>query len=171
MDSNVMAVSEIPPLLGADSGLLLGDLLIQRRLITSEDLKAALAEPRNTGERVGEVLLRLEIVDDLTLTNTLAEHLGIERADLEDLTIEGTYRTLDGGSTYLHGTIVNTSTSTIHRALAPRVAELWKILRIAQTSASNTSIPNRPPTSIANLPGVVVRVWRHDNPAGPECKP
>ena len=85
MDLKVEAASEISSLLGADSGLLLGDLLIQRRLITSEDLETALTEQRKSGERLGEVLLRLDIIDDATLTNTLAEHLGIERADLRDL--------------------------------------------------------------------------------------
>ena len=86
MDTSATAMSEAPSSLGAHSGLLLGDLLVQQRLITPEDLEAALAEQRKTGERLGEVLLRLNLVDDSTLANTLAEHLGIERADLESLT-------------------------------------------------------------------------------------
>jgi type IV pilus assembly protein PilB len=86
MDSGVTHISEAPSLLGADTGLQLGDLLVQRRLITPEDLQRALEEQRKSGGRLGEVLLRLEVIDDSTLTNILAEHLSIERINLEDLT-------------------------------------------------------------------------------------
>ncbi|MBN1360395.1 MAG: Flp pilus assembly complex ATPase component TadA [Sedimentisphaerales bacterium] len=86
MNSDVTEISQTSSLLGADPGLQFGDLLVQRRLITPEDLQRALAEQRKSGGRLGEVLLRLEVIDDSTLTNTLAEHLAIERVNLEDLT-------------------------------------------------------------------------------------
>ncbi len=86
MDTDVAHISETPSPLAANPGLQFGDLLVQRRLITPEDLDRALEEQRKSGGRLGEVLLRLEVIDDSMLTNTLAEHLSIERVNLEDLT-------------------------------------------------------------------------------------
>ncbi len=91
MNSDVTDISEASSLLGADAGLQFGNLLVQRRLITPEDLKRALEEQRKSGGRLGEVLLRLEVIDDSTLTTTLAEHLSIERVNLEDLTMVDTH--------------------------------------------------------------------------------
>ncbi len=63
----------------------LGDLLVRKGLITPEDLKRALADQRKNGGRLGEVLLRLQIVDDSMLTSSLAEHLAIDCVNLEDI--------------------------------------------------------------------------------------
>jgi len=67
------------------SGAYFGSLLVTRGLITKEDLQKALDEQRDSGGRLGEVLLRLQLIDDSTLTNTLAEHLSIEHMNLEDV--------------------------------------------------------------------------------------
>lgn len=91
MASDGTHISETPAPLGADRGLQFGDLLVRRRLITPEDLRRALVEQRKSGGRLGEVLLRLELIDDATLTNVLAEHLSIERISLEDLTAVDTH--------------------------------------------------------------------------------
>ncbi len=85
MDPEMTQTLELASPLGADPGLQLGDLLVRRHLLTPEDLKRALDEQRKGGGRLGEVLLRLELIDDSTLTNTLADHLSIERINLEDL--------------------------------------------------------------------------------------
>ena len=86
MDREMTQASEVPSPLGADPGLQLGDLLVRRNLLAPEDLKRALDEQRTGGGRLGEVLLRLQLIDDSTLTNTLADHLSIERINLEDMT-------------------------------------------------------------------------------------
>jgi type IV pilus assembly protein PilB len=71
--------------LSTESGRLLGGLLLCKDLITADDLQKALADQREHGGRLGEVLLRLQIVDDSILTNALAEHLSIEYVNLEDV--------------------------------------------------------------------------------------
>ncbi len=71
--------------LDTESGTAFGGLLVARGLITKEDLQKALDEQRENGGRLGEVLLRLQIIDDSTLTNTLAEHLSIDHVNLEDI--------------------------------------------------------------------------------------
>jgi len=63
----------------------LGDLLVRKGLITPEDLKRALADQQRSGGRLGEILLRLQLVDDSMLTSTLAEYLAIDCVSLEDV--------------------------------------------------------------------------------------
>ncbi len=71
--------------LSTESGRLLGGLLLCKDLITADDLQKALDDQREHGGRLGEVLLRLQIVDDSILTHALAEHLSIEYVNLEDV--------------------------------------------------------------------------------------
>ncbi len=67
-----------------DTSRQLGNLLIHKGLITREQLSQALQEQRDKGGRLGEVLVRLQILDELTLGTTLAEHLAIEHLTLRD---------------------------------------------------------------------------------------
>jgi hypothetical protein len=50
---------------------LLGELLIQARRITSEQLERALHEQRKTGEKLGEVLVRLKLLSEQELDGVL----------------------------------------------------------------------------------------------------
>jgi len=56
---------------------LLGELLIQRGLITKEELERALKEQQRTGELLGTVLIRLELLSNEKILPVLAEQLGI----------------------------------------------------------------------------------------------
>jgi type IV pilus assembly protein PilB len=69
----------------ADTSRQLGDLLIRKGLITPEHLAQALQEQRAKGGRLGEVLVRLHLLDDLTLGAVLAEHLALVYVTLDDL--------------------------------------------------------------------------------------
>jgi len=63
-----------------------GDLLVHKGLITQAELAQALQEQRVKGGRLGEVLVRLQLLDDQTLGTTLAEHLSIEYVTLDAAT-------------------------------------------------------------------------------------
>jgi len=62
----------------------LGDLLVQRRLITPSQLREALLQQSGGvgGERVGTILVRAGVLDERTLTNSLAAQLGLVTIDL-----------------------------------------------------------------------------------------
>jgi len=79
------ATSEIVSPPGTESGRLFGGLLLRKGLITPEDLQRALDDQREHGGRLGEVLLRLQLIDDSILTAALAEHLAVEHVHLEDV--------------------------------------------------------------------------------------
>jgi len=65
--------------------LLFGEWLINRDLLTHRTLCEALSEQHEHGGRLGEVLLRLKMLDDDSLTHSLAEYLGLDYIQLDTL--------------------------------------------------------------------------------------
>ena len=51
----------------------LGQLLVERGLLTKEELEGALDEQERTGERLGEILLRNDLLSRLSLASSLHE--------------------------------------------------------------------------------------------------
>src|SRR5262245_4043198 len=62
----------------------LGECLIQAGLITQEDLQAALAEQRRTGERIGVILVRLNLATEKQVIKALAHQVGLPYVSLTD---------------------------------------------------------------------------------------
>jgi type IV pilus assembly protein PilB len=62
----------------------IGECLIQAGLITEENLQTALAEHRQTGERLGAVLVRLNMATEKQVTKALAWQLGFPYVSLTD---------------------------------------------------------------------------------------
>ena len=62
----------------------IGECLIQAGLITEEDLQTALAEHRRTGERLGAVLVRMNLATEKQVTKALAWQLGFPYVSLAD---------------------------------------------------------------------------------------
>jgi type IV pilus assembly protein PilB len=62
----------------------IGECLIQAGLISEEDLQVALAEHKKTGERVGAVLVRLNLATEKQITKALAYQLGFPYVSLTD---------------------------------------------------------------------------------------
>src|SRR5262245_54568453 len=57
---------------------LLGELLIEKGLITPEELEEALVEQKESGKRLGEILVKKGHVSGPALTTVLAEQLGVD---------------------------------------------------------------------------------------------
>jgi adsorption protein B len=56
----------------------LGDLLLENRVLSLKNLEHALAVQKETGDRLGDVLMRLGYVSETNLTAVLAAQLGME---------------------------------------------------------------------------------------------
>ena len=65
----------------------LGELLVERRLITFEQLEQALTEQRKTGEFLGTALIRMGFLTGEQLLPVLAEHVGIPSVRLNEAKI------------------------------------------------------------------------------------
>src|SRR6478672_3142120 len=73
-----------PPERGADAGPMIGELLVQRQLISSSQLAEALLQQSASGKRIGALLVELGAIDETELTKVLAAHLNLPMADLRD---------------------------------------------------------------------------------------
>jgi len=74
------------PAPGTRTDFLFGELLVSRGLLSRGELVEALNEQRESGGRLGEVLLRLKMLSDEDVTLALAEHLSMDYMRLDDLT-------------------------------------------------------------------------------------
>jgi hypothetical protein len=61
-----------------------GEFLVSKGLISHRELIEALNVQRNQGGRLGEVLLRLKMLDGSDVACSLAEHLSLEYVSLDD---------------------------------------------------------------------------------------
>ena len=66
----------------------LGELLLEQKVISQEQLTAALAEQKRSGRKLGRVLTDLGYVREETLHEVLAKHLQIPFVDVRQLTLD-----------------------------------------------------------------------------------
>ncbi|KPL23050.1 MAG: hypothetical protein AMJ75_06860 [Phycisphaerae bacterium SM1_79] len=81
MDS-VQTISKIP---GAQESLFFGELLVAKGLLSRDELLDVLNKQREHGGRLGEVLLRLKMLSDDDVTAALAEHFRMEYIRFDDV--------------------------------------------------------------------------------------
>lgn len=60
------------------AGILFGEFLVSKNLLSRDGLIEALNKQREQGGRLGEVLLQLKMLNDEDVTYALAEYLAIE---------------------------------------------------------------------------------------------
>ena len=80
MDS-IQTVSKVP---GAQESLFFGELLVAKGLLSRDELIDVLNMQREQGGRLGEVLLRLKMLSDEDVTAALAEHFRMEYIHFDD---------------------------------------------------------------------------------------
>src|SRR3954447_19267051 len=69
-------------------GSQLGTLLLERGLLSQEQLDSALEEQRQSRKSLGRVLIDREIVSESDLVSTLAARIGLEFVDLLDYSVD-----------------------------------------------------------------------------------
>jgi MSHA biogenesis protein MshE len=62
----------------------LGDLLVEKQLITDEQLQFALGEQKKLGRKLGSTLIELGMIDEDSLLNLLADQLNIPLIDINN---------------------------------------------------------------------------------------
>ncbi|UGQ48364.1 GspE/PulE family protein [Massilia endophytica] len=70
------------------SKLPLGSLLIEKGVISEDQLRIALIEQRRTGEPLGKLLITLGFVTEATVREALSENLRMQSADLNSLVVD-----------------------------------------------------------------------------------
>ena len=67
--------------------LRIGDILVERKIITQEELDLAIKEHQKTKEFLGQALVRLNMITEEKLLSVLAEQQGIKFLDLKQVSI------------------------------------------------------------------------------------
>ena len=67
----------------------IGEILIEEKLITEEQLSEALETQRLTGQKVGQILVDKGFIKENVLYKVLADKLGCKYVDLENYEING----------------------------------------------------------------------------------
>jgi len=67
--------------------LRLGDILVERGLLTPQQLAAAVEEQEQSHQLLGQVLLRMDLIKEKDLLQTVADQQGISFLDLKDIVI------------------------------------------------------------------------------------
>jgi type IV pilus assembly protein PilB len=70
--------------------LKLGDLLVKAKLVTSEQVEAALQSQRDEGGKFGEALVRIGAASEEDITETLSQQFGVPSIDLAHFEIDPT---------------------------------------------------------------------------------
>ena len=76
------------PKLGQPVSRRLGDLLVREGLIDQEGLQRALVEQKATNEKLGSILVRLNLISDDQLIDFLSKQYGIPSIQLSQLDID-----------------------------------------------------------------------------------
>lgn len=69
-------------------GLRLGDILIERGIITPQELQIAVNEQQRTKKLLGQVLIGMGLVSERKLLKVLAEQQGVAYVELKDISID-----------------------------------------------------------------------------------
>mgnify|MGYP005813574371 CR=1 FL=1 len=94
----------------------LGDLLVKEKVITGDQLKAALAEQKKNGSRLGSVLVKLGFVSDEDVTNFLSRQYGVPAINLSYFDID----------------------PAVVKLIPPETARRYQILPLSRVGASLT---------------------------------
>lgn len=78
------SVQTTPGVSETQAGGSFGELLVSKGLLTQDQLVDVLNRQRQDGGRLGEVLLRLKLLDDKEVTAALAEHFSMEYIHFDD---------------------------------------------------------------------------------------
>jgi type IV pilus assembly protein PilB len=66
----------------------LGELLLEKGIITQEQLKNALAMQKSTGKKLGEILISQNLISEAKMAEVLQEQLGIPFVDLNKVALD-----------------------------------------------------------------------------------
>jgi type IV pilus assembly protein PilB len=81
-DTELIDPVDNPPVAVPISRKRLGEVLVERDLLSADELDSALEGQRGSGKRLGEYLVDAEIIDERDLAQALADQFGLEVVDL-----------------------------------------------------------------------------------------
>jgi type IV pilus assembly protein PilB len=143
MDS-VQTISKVTE---EQAGLLFGELLVSKGLLSPDELEEVLEIQRQQGGRFGEVLLQLKKLDDREVTAALAEHFSMEYVHLDDA------RRLDK---------IDMETA---RMLPESIAKRFCLVAVGEDDNKNIIVVMADPLNVVAIDTVTLKLKRQIKPA------
>jgi type IV pilus assembly protein PilB len=129
------------------AGLLFGELLVSKGLLSQDDLQEVLDIQQEQGGRFGEVLLQLKKLDDRQVTAALAEHFSMEYIHFDDA------RKLDKID------------MEIARMLPESIAKRFCLVAIDEDENKNIVVVMADPLNVVAIDTVTLKLKRQIKPA------
>jgi len=129
------------------AGLLFGELLVSKGLLSQDDLQEVLNIQRERGGRFGEVLLQLNKLSDKDITAALAEHFSMEYIHFDDA------RKLDRID-------IN-----IARMLPESIAKRFCLVAVGEDENKNIIVVMADPLNVVAIDTVTLKLKRQIKPA------
>jgi type II secretory ATPase GspE/PulE/Tfp pilus assembly ATPase PilB-like protein len=105
----------------------LGEILLKSKIITGEQLEIALSYQKTTGLPLGEMLVKLNYINEETMLQALCKHLNVPFVDLDKFTIEPSLRKL-----------INKSYAKNNRVIP--IANLGNTITLAMEDPTSTAV-------------------------------
>ena len=105
----------------------LGEILLKSKIITEEQLEIALRSQKTTGLPLGEMLVKLNYINEETMRQGLCKHLNIPFIDLDKFTLDSSLRKL-----------INKSYAKNNRVIP--IANLGNTVTLAMEDPTNTAV-------------------------------
>src|SRR5216684_1033712 len=132
----------------------LGDLLLKAKLITQEQLDAALKSQREEGGKLGEALVRIGAVHENDITETLSQQFGVPSIDLANFDIDpAVIKIVPGDVARKYGVLpVNMTGYNVEPVVASEIA-LRKAIEKHYGTPRSVVLKEQKPTRQAYTPG------------------
>ena len=131
----------------AEAGLLFGELLVSKGMLSRDELQEVLDVQREQGGRFGEVLLKLKKLNDKDVTAALAEHFSMEYIHFDDA------RKLDKID------------MDIARMLPESIAKRFCLVAVDEDNNKNIIIVMADPLNVVAIDTVTLKLKRQIKPA------
>jgi type II secretory ATPase GspE/PulE/Tfp pilus assembly ATPase PilB-like protein len=105
----------------------LGEILLKSKIITGEQLEIALGYQKATGLPLGEMLVKLNYINEETMRQALCKHLNIPFIDLDKFTVDPSLRKL-----------INKSYAKSNRVIP--IANLGNTITLVMEDPTNTAV-------------------------------
>ncbi|HFQ91616.1 MAG TPA: secretion system protein E, partial [Chromatiales bacterium] len=113
----------------------LGDLLVEKGLLTQDQLQVALTEQKRRGLKLGQVVVALGFVTEAIMRDVLGEALGQESVDLSKMVLDSDLLKLIPRDVARRYRILPLSLDRARRRLTVAMADTFNVVAIDQLAA------------------------------------
>jgi type II secretory ATPase GspE/PulE/Tfp pilus assembly ATPase PilB-like protein len=114
----------------------IGEILLDARIISEDQLNIALTEQKKTHEQLGRILVKLGFISEAVLRDVLSQSLGQSTVDLSKLVVDNDAMQLVPKTTARRHNILPISFNKDNNTLIVAMADIFNVLAIDQLVAS-----------------------------------